>query len=90
MVMSAAIRQVVTVRPGGVIEIRSPELKEGDKAEVTVVITNSANGEPDASGKRGWRGFAGAVNSKNTRAGDNQVIDADLAAEYGGQLKPEP
>ncbi|MDB5299438.1 MAG: hypothetical protein JWO87_1101 [Phycisphaerales bacterium] len=87
--MSAAIKQIVTVRPGGVVEVRSPDLHEGDQAEVTVVVTQPAGGERDAAGSGGWRRYAGAVNSKDARAGDNQRIDADLAAEYGGRSKPE-
>lgn len=36
--MVAAIKQHVTVQPGGVIEIRSPELKAGTAAEVIVLV----------------------------------------------------
>ena len=34
----ASIRQNVTVKPGGLIEVRSPELKEGEQAEVIVLL----------------------------------------------------
>jgi hypothetical protein len=87
--MSAAIKQIVTVRPGGLVEVRSPELREGDRAEVTVVVMQPAGGEPVAAGPGGWRRYAGAANSKDARAGDNQRIDADLATEYGGRSKAE-
>ena len=36
--MVAAIRHEVTVQPGGVIEIRSPELEPGSRAEVIVLL----------------------------------------------------
>jgi hypothetical protein len=36
--MVAAIRQQVTVQPGGVIEIRSAELRPGARAEVIVLV----------------------------------------------------
>lgn len=37
-VMVAALRQIVTVGEGGRIEVRSPELKEGERAEVIVLL----------------------------------------------------
>jgi hypothetical protein len=36
--MVAAIRQQVTVQPGGVVEVRSPELTPGSSAEVIVLV----------------------------------------------------
>lgn len=33
-----ALRQIVTIGPGGRVEVQSPQLKEGDRAEVTVVV----------------------------------------------------
>jgi hypothetical protein len=87
--MSASFQQILTVRPGGVLEVRSAELHEGDQAQVTVVVLPSPDAERSAVGAGGWRRFAGAVNSKDPRAGDNQRIDADLAAEFGGSSNPE-
>jgi len=81
--MPTAIKQIVTVQPGGVVEVRSPELREGDQAEVTVVVRQPAGEAPPAPA--GWRRYAGAINSKETHGADNQRIDADLADEYGGQ-----
>lgn len=40
--MVAAIRQNVTVQPGGLIEVRSPELMPGARAEVIVLLERSA------------------------------------------------
>jgi hypothetical protein len=82
--VSSTIRQTVTVRPGGVVEIRSPELHEGEQADVTVVVNRPPNGKPQDSPAGGWRRYAGAVNRKDAQAGDNQRVDADLADEYGG------
>ena len=39
--MTAAIRQTVTVGPGGRIEVRSPDLAEGSRAEVIVLVEQS-------------------------------------------------
>jgi len=36
--MVTAIRQSVTIQPGGLVELRSPELKEGERAEVIVLL----------------------------------------------------
>jgi hypothetical protein len=82
--MSATIRQTVTVRPGGLVEVRSPELREGDRAEVTVVVNPPPGGAAQNSSSGGWRRYAGAVNRKDPRAADNQRIDTDLANEHGG------
>lgn len=89
-IMPATIRQIVTIQPGGVVELRSPELREGDQAEVTVIVMNAATGTPTAAGAGGWRRYAGAVDSGNQNAGDNARIDADLAGEHGGGSNEEP
>jgi hypothetical protein len=47
--MSPAIKQTVTIRTGGLVEVRSPELHEGDQAEVTVIVTERAGQTPNAS-----------------------------------------
>jgi hypothetical protein len=36
--MVTAIRQTVTIQSGGTLEVRSPELRAGDRAEVIVLI----------------------------------------------------
>jgi hypothetical protein len=87
--MSSTIRQIVTVQPGGVVEIRSAELHEGDQAEVTVVVKGPSNGKTQDARIGGWRRYAGAVNRKDAQAGDNQRVDADLADEYGGESNAE-
>jgi|HubBroStandDraft_1064217.scaffolds.fasta_scaffold309881_2 hypothetical protein len=87
--MPSTIRQTVTVRPGGLVEIRSPKLREGDQAEVTVVVTRPADVEAQGSLPGGWRRYAGAVNRNDSHAGDNQQIDADLADEYSGGANAE-
>jgi hypothetical protein len=87
--MSSTIRQTVTVQPGGVVEIRSPELREGDQAEVTVVVKQPANGGTHHSQNGGWRRYAWAVNRKDGHAADNQRIDTDLANEYGRKSDAE-
>ena len=81
--MPTAIKQIVTVQAGGVVEVRSPELHEGERAEVTVVVVQPARRLQGAASGGRWRRFAGAFNSRDARAGDNESIDADLATEYG-------
>ncbi len=85
-----SIRMTVTVRSGGLIEVRSPELHEGDQAEVTVIVKqqNRENATPPAND--GWRRFAGAINTNDVRAGDNDRIDADLAGEHANPSKADP
>ena len=44
--MVAAVRQRVTVQPGGVVEVRSPELAPGAQADVIVLVEQGTG--PDA------------------------------------------
>ena len=44
--MNTALRQKLVVQPGGVIEIRSPELPVGATAEVIVILEVPAPGLP--------------------------------------------
>jgi hypothetical protein len=92
--MPTAIKQVVTVESAGVLEVRSPELHAGDRAEVTVVVIPQLNQPtvPAPSGAGDWRRYAGAVRSGDPNAGDNQSIDAALADEYqhGSSAKAKP
>jgi hypothetical protein len=39
--MVAAIKQTVTVGPGGVVQVSSPELRVGARAEVIVLVESS-------------------------------------------------
>jgi hypothetical protein len=86
--MPTTINQIVTVGAGGVIEVRSPELHEGDQAQVTIVVVHPAV-QRDAAAKGGWRQYAGAFKGTDAHAADNERIDADLAKEYGSTLDPE-
>jgi hypothetical protein len=92
--MVAAIRQQVTVQADGLIEVRSPELRAGARAEVIVLVEQPAS---PASGseelQRAWdrlRRHAGAVSGGDPRASDNERIDADLAREYGNDGESNP
>jgi hypothetical protein len=99
--MVAAIRQHVTVQPGGVVEIRSPELPAGARAEVIVLLERTAAaqpsapvggvsvGEPDGAWER-LRRHAGAISSGDPHGSDNERIDADLAREYIDPHDPTP
>jgi hypothetical protein len=52
--MVAPIKQLVTVKQQGVLEVRSPQLQPGMQAEVTVVVQG-------AMGSRSLRSFSGAA-----------------------------
>jgi len=54
--MVAAIRQQVTVQPGGLVEVRSPELQPGARAEV-IVLVEAQNGDQP---RRSLESFIGA------------------------------
>jgi hypothetical protein len=86
--MPATIKQTVTVKPGGVVEIRSPELQEGDVAEVTVVVGQPPAPSELTSQARDWRRFAGIFKG-DPNTGDNRRVDAELAKEYGSSPKSE-
>ena len=49
--METALRQRSIVKPGGVIEIRSPELPVGAMAEVIVILKAPATSQPE---RLGW------------------------------------
>ena len=91
MPMVAALRQQVTVKPGGLIEIRSPELEPGSRAEVIVLLAGKSPAAPPAeapvdgaaASRGGWRRHAGALQGGDPAVSENDRIDADLAREYG-------
>jgi hypothetical protein len=81
--MATTIRQRVTVKPGGLIEIRSPELREGESADVIVRVESAKTNAQKSLG--GLERFAAMVNSGDKHSSDNTKIDEDLAREYSGQ-----
>jgi hypothetical protein len=56
--MVPAIKQLVTVGPGGVVELRSPLLRPGARAEVIVVMQDES--QPSPSQPRPFSSFIGA------------------------------
>jgi len=46
--MTAAIRQTVTVGPGGKVEVQSAELTEGARAEVIVLVESAKHSQSTA------------------------------------------
>ena len=44
--MVTAIRETVTVKAGGVVEVRSPALHEGDRADVIVLVDVTPTSAP--------------------------------------------
>lgn len=49
LAMVNAVRQRVTVGPGGIIEVKSPDLPEGAEAEVIVLVEQQQRPSPDAA-----------------------------------------
>ena len=47
--MNQAIKERVTIQPGGLIEIRRPELPVGATAEVIVIVNDAINDIPAVS-----------------------------------------
>jgi hypothetical protein len=58
--MVAAIKQTVTVEPGGVVRVTSPELQAGARAEVIVLVERPGDGGRGAAGGRSLTSFLGA------------------------------
>jgi len=59
--MVAAVKQVVTVQPGGVVEVRSADLRPGARAEVTVRLLAEDEQPPAAPpAPRTWASFIGS------------------------------
>jgi hypothetical protein len=91
--MVTAIKQHVTVKEGGLIEVRSPDLRPGEQAEVIVLVearTDVGRNSPSIHPRGGWRRYAGAIHSGDPHSADNDRIDADLAREYLNTHEPRP
>jgi hypothetical protein len=89
--MVASIRQRVTVQADGLIEVRSPELQPGTEVEVIVLVDlvrKQTEPPGDVPPLRGWRSYAGVLNSGDPQSADNDRIDADLARSYGATNEP--
>ena len=63
--MVAVVKQVVTVKEGGVIEIRSPQLRAGTRAEVHVLVEDGQAAPPET-----WASFIGSGNGAFKSAED--------------------
>jgi hypothetical protein len=94
-----AIKRQVTIQPGGVIEVRSPDLPAGARAEVIILLERSATQSPETTGNSpadaadAWerlRRHAGIFDGGDPHASDNDRIDADLAREYGSTPEESP
>jgi len=75
--MTQTMRQIVRVKPGGVIEIRSPELEPGAMAEV-IVITESMG--PQAGADQAQE-FAALFEETQALPPARAVTDDEIAAE---------
>lgn len=84
MRMVIAIRQVLTVRSNGILEIRDPELAPGTQAEVIVLLE---------SGKFEGTGPVPAVNITPLLAWEalqnSMAIDARIVAEWTRQAQDQ-
>jgi hypothetical protein len=75
--MTQAVRQIVRVKPGGVIEIRSPDLAPGTVAEV-IVLTEST-GLP--AGKDREQELAALLKETRALPQARAISDEEIAAE---------
>jgi len=75
--MTRAVRQIVRVKPGGVIEVRSPDLAPGTVAEV-IVLTEST-GPP--AGKDPEQELAALLKETQALPQARSVSDEEIAAE---------
>jgi hypothetical protein len=57
--MAAAIKQTVTVGPGGLVQFRSPQLQAGTQAEVIVLVPSTDQTDP-TSAQQSLASFVGA------------------------------
>lgn len=67
--MTSAVRTTATVKPGGLIEVRSNELTEGAVVEVIILVDDS---KPKSLGSRKFSHFLGAA-----KGGFSSVADVD-------------
>ena len=83
--MTQTMRQIVRVKPGGVIEIRSPELEPGAVVEV-IVITESTGPQAGADQARELAAlFEETQALPPARAITDDEIAAEIAAHRAGR-----
>jgi hypothetical protein len=80
--MVAAIKQTVTVQAGGLVEVRSPSLPEGARAEVIVLLEDEATAPPPEPARPlNWGDFVGS--------GRGRFASAEEADAYVRGLRDE-
>ncbi len=80
--MLAAIKQQVTVQPGGVVGVRSPELTPGATVEVITLIEQPAGDPPPASFARTSGSFIGSATGQFKSAEDVDAYVRELRDEW--------
>ena len=79
--MVAAIRQVVKVRPGGVVQVRSSRLKVGSEAEVIVLLPETPRKGAGRAGKR--NGTTAVTRARGVSvAGMSKQVRGDIAEAH--------
>jgi hypothetical protein len=94
--MTTALRQTVTVKRRGRVEITAPGLPAGTRAEVIVLVDEPLERLPPRrvswpvltakerrAARRALVKFCGTINSGDPDSANNERIDRDLAREYG-------
>ena len=79
--MANAIRQTVRVKPGGLIEIRSPELTPGTLAEVIVLLESS---EVASARAARIRELAALFKATQSLPQAQAISEDEIAAEIAG------
>src|SRR3954452_7918401 len=86
--MVAAIKQVVTVKPGGLIQIRSDQLRAGSRAEVIVLVPDVKRATKT---ERSKNGRTKATKSRRTRTARLSKQDrGDIAESLRRLAEPGP
>lgn len=75
--MVRAIREHVTIQPGGRVEIQNPELPAGSRAEVIVMVE-----EPATTAKGGIDASLGAYPNMFRDAAEAEAFIRDLRDEW--------
>jgi len=68
--MVVAVKQIVRIEKGGLVRLRSKELKAGDEAEVIVLVTDRAslgNGKTSKATRRTTKAKSGVRTAKMTK-----------------------
>jgi hypothetical protein len=83
--MTIAVKQMVRVQPGGLVQVRAPELQPGDMAEV-IVLVEKVSAESRAELARRWEALFKEIQAlPQAQAITEEEIAAEIAAYRAGK-----